>query len=221
MSKFAKVDQRVKEYLEEAGYEEWARCHSPVNRGRMMTSNIAECINGGLVEAIKLPILGFLEEVRILFAVWNCKSNEIASYTNTTLGRRFEEILTHNGVKALQITVKPAGSYLYCVYDSGWRYIVDIERGTCNYGRYEIDEIPCPHGIAVLKSKNVDVKDYGCYCSELYRPQTIVKTYELPIVSMPDKKVGVFQVLLMMKKFCLPNIEDLLVGQKRKASEIK
>ncbi|XP_016558900.1 uncharacterized protein LOC107858659 [Capsicum annuum] len=188
MSKVAKVDQRVKEHLKEAGYEKWARCHSPVNRGRMMTSNIAECINGCLVEARKLPILDFLEEVRILFAAWNCKNNEIASYTNTILDRKFEEILIHNGVKALRMTVKPVGSYLYCVYDSGRRYIVDIERDTCNCGRYQIDEIPCPYGIAVLKSKNVDVKDYSRYFSELYRPQTIVKTYELPIVPMSDKK---------------------------------
>ncbi|XP_016544493.1 uncharacterized protein LOC107844639 [Capsicum annuum] len=172
MSKVAKVDQRVKEYLEEAGYEKWAWCHSPVNRGRMMTSNIIEFINGCLVEARKLSILGFLEKVRILFAAWNCKNNEIASYTNTTLGRRFEEILTLNGVKPLRMT----------------RYIVDIERGTCNCGRYQIDEMPCSYGIAVLKSKIMDVKDYGCYCSELYRPHTIMKTYKLPIVPMPDKK---------------------------------
>ncbi|KAM3326333.1 hypothetical protein P3S67_001459 [Capsicum chacoense] len=130
----------------------------------------------------------FLEEFRILFAARNCKNDEIASYTNTTLGRRFEEILTHNGVKALRMTVKPAGSYLYCVYDLGRRYIVDIEHGTCNCGRYQIDEIPCTHGIAVLKNKNMDVKDYDRYCSELYRPQTIVKTYKLPIVPMLDKK---------------------------------
>ncbi|XP_047261257.1 uncharacterized protein LOC124894758 [Capsicum annuum] len=132
MSKVAKIDQRVKKYLEEAGYEKWAQCHCPVNGGRIMTSNIAEYINGCLVEARKLPILGFLEEVRILFAAWNCKKNEIASYTNTTLGRKFEDILTHNGVKSLRITVKPAGSYLYCSYDSGRRYIIDIERGTYN-----------------------------------------------------------------------------------------
>ncbi|XP_016576188.2 uncharacterized protein LOC107873726 [Capsicum annuum] len=132
MSKVAKVDQRFKEYLEDVGYEKWSRCHSLVNRSRMMTSNIAECIYGCLVEARKLSILGFLEEVRILFAAWNCKSNEIASYTNTTLGRRFKEILTLNEVKALQMTVKPAGSYLYCVYDSRRRYIIDIKRDTCN-----------------------------------------------------------------------------------------
>ncbi|KAM3291246.1 hypothetical protein P3S67_019535 [Capsicum chacoense] len=152
----------------------------------MMISNIAECINGCLVEARKLSILGFLEEVRILFAAWNCKNSEIASYF-TILGKKFEEILTLNGVKALRMTVKPAGSYFYCVYDSGRMYIVDIERGMCNCGWYQIDEIPCPHGIVVLKGKNVDVKEYDRYCSEFYR-SNIVKTYELLIVSMPDKK---------------------------------
>ncbi|XP_047265782.1 uncharacterized protein LOC124897189 [Capsicum annuum] len=67
---------------------------------------------GTFVLARTLDGAGFLEEVRILFAAWNCKNNKIASYTNTTLGRRFEEILTHNGVKALRMTVKPTGSYL-------------------------------------------------------------------------------------------------------------
>ncbi|KAH0732048.1 hypothetical protein KY289_003236 [Solanum tuberosum] len=59
MAKVDKVDHRVKEYLEDAGYEKWSRVHSTVNRGRMMTSNIAECINGCLVEARQLSRLEF------------------------------------------------------------------------------------------------------------------------------------------------------------------
>ncbi|XP_015166931.1 uncharacterized protein [Solanum tuberosum] len=54
MAKVVKVDHRVKDYLEDAGYEKWSRVHSLVNRGRMMTSNIAECINGCLVDARRL-----------------------------------------------------------------------------------------------------------------------------------------------------------------------
>ncbi|KAG5614868.1 hypothetical protein H5410_014692 [Solanum commersonii] len=50
------ADVRVKKYLEEAGYERWSRSHATMNRGRMMTSNIAECINGCLVEARQLPV---------------------------------------------------------------------------------------------------------------------------------------------------------------------
>ncbi|KAH0749013.1 hypothetical protein KY290_028245 [Solanum tuberosum] len=50
IAKVVKIDNRVKMYLEDVGYEKWSRVHATVNRGRMMTSNIAECINGCLVE---------------------------------------------------------------------------------------------------------------------------------------------------------------------------
>ena len=50
MAKVVKVDHRVKDYLEDAGYEKWSRVHSIINRGRMMTSNVAEYINSCLIE---------------------------------------------------------------------------------------------------------------------------------------------------------------------------
>ncbi|XP_047250121.1 uncharacterized protein LOC124885902 [Capsicum annuum] len=61
MCKVGKIDNRVKVYLENVGFEKWSRVYAPINRGRMMTSNIAECINSHLVEARELPILDFLE----------------------------------------------------------------------------------------------------------------------------------------------------------------
>ncbi|XP_059277886.1 uncharacterized protein LOC132032110 [Lycium ferocissimum] len=63
MEKIEKVDYRVKDYLEDAGREKWARLYSPVNRRWTMTSNIAECINGKLVAARELPVFDFLEEI--------------------------------------------------------------------------------------------------------------------------------------------------------------
>ena len=105
MAKVDRIDHRVKEYLEYAGYEKWSRVHATVNRGRMMTSNIAECINGCLVEARQLTILEFLEEVRILFGSWHCKNREVASYTKDTLGRKFEELLIINAAKSSKMEV--------------------------------------------------------------------------------------------------------------------
>lgn len=32
------------------------------------------------------------------------------------------------------------------------------------------------------------MKDFGPYCSEYYKPATLVKTYEVSIIPMPDKK---------------------------------
>ena len=70
-----------------------------------MTSNIAECINGCLVEARQLTILEFLEEVRILFGSWHSKNREVASYTKDTLGRKFEELLIINADKSSKMEV--------------------------------------------------------------------------------------------------------------------
>ncbi|KAH0779140.1 hypothetical protein KY290_005567 [Solanum tuberosum] len=144
MAKVDKVDHRVKEYLEDAGYEKWSRVHSTVNRGRMMTSNIAECINGCLVEARQLSILEFLEEV------------------------------------------VPSSEFIFSVYEVGRRYIVCLERKECTCGRFQLDEIPCAHAIVVLKDKNVT--DMHPYYSDYYKPDTLAKTYEVPMVPMPDKE---------------------------------
>ena len=65
MAKVDRVDQRVKDYLEDAGYTKWSKFHSTVKKDRMMTSNIANCMNSFFVEARQLSILEFSEEVRI------------------------------------------------------------------------------------------------------------------------------------------------------------
>ncbi|XP_019258174.1 PREDICTED: uncharacterized protein LOC109236447 [Nicotiana attenuata] len=83
-----KVDIRVKEYLELAGYEKWARLYAPVNRGWTMTSNIAESINVALVSKRELPIYDFLEEVRKMFGRWNCSNCKEATQTYKTLGKK-------------------------------------------------------------------------------------------------------------------------------------
>ncbi|KAG5615768.1 hypothetical protein H5410_015592 [Solanum commersonii] len=186
MANVDKVNHRVKKHLEDAGYEKWSRVHSTVNRGRMMTSNIAECINGCLVEARQLSILEFLEEVRILFGSWHCKSREIASYTKDTLGRRFEEVLIINASKSSKMELVPSSEFIFSVYEAGRRYIVCLERKVCSCGRFQLDEIPCAHAIDVLKEKNV--KDMHPYCTDYYKPDALAKTNEIPMVPMPDKE---------------------------------
>ncbi|XP_055835681.1 uncharacterized protein LOC129904162 [Solanum dulcamara] len=213
MAKVERIDQRVAQYLKNAGYEKWSRVHATVNRGRMMTSNIAECINGCLVEARELPIIDFLEQTRMLFGSWNCKNREIASYTKHTLGRKFEDILVSNTIKCSRMKVVASSEYLYSVYELGIRYIVCLERKTCTCGRFQLDEIPCPHAIAVLKSKNIT--DLHPYCSDYYKPEALANTYELPMVPMPDKKDWTAPKEIL-EEIVLPPIYKRMPGRPKK-----
>ncbi|XP_049359996.1 uncharacterized protein LOC125824641 [Solanum verrucosum] len=88
MKKVEQFDVRAKNYLELVGYEKWARLYAPVPRGWVMTSNIVECINSTLVAARELPIFDFLEQVRLMFARWNCTNRKNASCTFTLLGKK-------------------------------------------------------------------------------------------------------------------------------------
>ncbi|XP_055826013.1 uncharacterized protein LOC129894370 [Solanum dulcamara] len=101
-------------------------------------------------------------------------------------GERDNMCIISDRNESIMKSVVASSEYLYSVYESGRRYIVCIERKTCNCGRFQLDEIPCPHAIAVLKSKNI--ADMHPYCSDYYKLEALANTYELPMVSMPDKK---------------------------------
>ncbi|KAF3663438.1 putative glucan endo-1,3-beta-glucosidase 12-like [Capsicum annuum] len=55
-----------------------------------------------------------------------------------------------------------------------------------NLSELTLVEIPCAHTIVVLKSKNV--KKMKLYCSDYYKKETLVKTYEMSLCPMPDKR---------------------------------
>uniref|UniRef100_A0A1S4CSW8 SWIM-type domain-containing protein n=1 Tax=Nicotiana tabacum TaxID=4097 RepID=A0A1S4CSW8_TOBAC len=225
MEKVEKVDIRVKEYLELAGYEKWARLYAPVNMGWTMTSNIAESINATLVSARELPIYDFLEEVRKMFGRWNCSNRKEATQTYKTLGKKYQEMLELNETMSThmtaelpvifyeyllelvnnideyscskkveykciqmqtvdQYTVVPSTEYLHTVNDGGRNYTVCLLERKCVCGRFQIDELSCPHAWAVLKSKFLMPEEY---CSSYYKPSTIVMTYDVPVYPLPDK----------------------------------
>ncbi|XP_075098651.1 uncharacterized protein LOC142175546 [Nicotiana tabacum] len=183
-NKVEKVDIRVKEYLELAGYEKWARLYAPVNRGWTMTSNIAESINAALVSARELPIYDFLEEVRKMFERWNCSNRKEATQTHTTLGKNYQEMLTLNEAMSTRITVVPSTAYLHTVNDGGRNYTICLLERKCVCGRFQVDELPCPHAWAILKSMLLMPEEY---CFNYYKPNTVVMTYDVPVYPLPDR----------------------------------
>ncbi|XP_015167011.1 uncharacterized protein [Solanum tuberosum] len=162
-----KVDIRVKEYLELAGYDKWSRIYAPVHRGWSMTLNIAESINAALVSARELPIDDFLEEVRLMFGRWNCENKK---------------------------ELFPSTEYVHNVNDKGRNYIVCLQKKMCTCGSFQYEEIPCEHVWAVLKFKSLRPDEF---CSNLYTPTIVLKTYGFPIYPLPDKTEWVVRGYIM------------------------
>ncbi|XP_060212159.1 uncharacterized protein LOC132639753 [Lycium barbarum] len=194
-----------------------------------MTSNIAECINRHLVAARELPIFDFLEEVRKMFGRWNYNNRKNGTYTFTTLGKKFQEILSINEYLCLRMTAEPSTEYLYTVYDAGRHFIVNLDNKTCSFRMFQIDEIPCPHAWAAIKKKNLMADDY---CSELFKPHTVVKTYDVAVDPLPDEREWKIPTYISEdvvlpprykrppgrpKKKCDKPLFELLLGKKRHA----
>ncbi|KAG5594370.1 hypothetical protein H5410_035602 [Solanum commersonii] len=62
-------------------------------------------------------------------------------------------------------------------------FVVCLKNKTCSCGRFQYEEIPCEHAWAVLKRKSLVADGY---CSDLYKPKTVLKIYEIPIYPLPD-----------------------------------
>ena len=61
MNEIEKVDERVVKYLQDAGYEKWARSHFDGLRYNIMTTNIIESMNSILKNTRQLPIHKLLD----------------------------------------------------------------------------------------------------------------------------------------------------------------
>ncbi|XP_016544246.2 uncharacterized protein LOC107844314 [Capsicum annuum] len=149
-----------------------------------MTSNIAESINEVLVSTRELPIYNFLEEVRLLFAKWNCENRQEASYTFTTLIEKFNDILKKNEALCTRMTVVPATKYVYTVHDEQNHFNICLKERKYSCNTFQLDEIPYAHACAVLESKNFEK---GSYCCDLFKPKTVLKIYDVLIYPLPHQ----------------------------------
>lgn len=100
------MDKRIKTYLHNVGYQKWARAHSTVRRGWLMTSNIAESLNAASKGARDMPVTAFMESMTAKVELWNHRNREGAENTFTRLGKKYNAILDKRRTLALEMMVR-------------------------------------------------------------------------------------------------------------------
>ncbi|XP_009592221.1 uncharacterized protein [Nicotiana tomentosiformis] len=119
-----------------------------------------------------------------MFGRWNCSNRKEAPHTYTILGKKYQEMLTLNEAMSTRMTVVPSTEHLHMVNDEGRHYTVCLLEKKCSCGRFQVDELPCPHAWAILKSKFLMPEDY---CSDYYKSKSVVMTYEVLVYPLPDR----------------------------------
>ncbi|XP_050222591.1 uncharacterized protein LOC126672680 [Mercurialis annua] len=72
------------------------------------------------------------------------------------------------------------------VYDHTTKFIVDLKERTCTCRKFDIDEIPCPHAMAIFKEFNQDPYKF---CLHYFTKETILKTYEEAVYPVVDESL--------------------------------
>ncbi|XP_060210695.1 uncharacterized protein LOC132637650 [Lycium barbarum] len=73
------------------------------------------------------------------------------------------------------------GTYTFTILSKKFQEMLSIN--DCRM--FQLDEIPCPHAWAVIKKKNLVAEDY---CSDLFKPETVLKTYDVPVDPLLDER---------------------------------
>ncbi|XP_062089136.1 uncharacterized protein LOC133795694 [Humulus lupulus] len=185
MHEIDKIDTRIRLYLQKIGYCTWSRCHAPTRRYTMMTSNIAESINAALKAARTLPITTMMEDLRSLVKKWVWKNGNEGNGTFTQVTTDTETVLRENIIRAIKFQVFPVNTILYqvVVEDKG-NFLVNLMEKTCECKRFQQDEIPCAHAIAVFAKTRLKTYDY---VADYYKTTTTKATYESTVHPLPNE----------------------------------
>ncbi|XP_060973682.1 uncharacterized protein LOC133038971 [Cannabis sativa] len=204
-------------YVEQIGFEKWARPYCPGDRYNIMTSNAAESFNKVTEEFRKYPVTILVDFIRFTLQNWFASRLEKASKCATPLATTFENDLKDQHKDGMFRSVLRNGAQLFNVGTSpqGERGgDVNLVERTCTCGLFQMLKIPCPHACAAAVSQNVSVYTL---CSPYYTKETWKKTYDATINIVGEEDEWVLPEHIKNIRIGVP-VEKKPVGRPRKSN---
>ena len=94
--------------------------------------------------------------------------------------------------------VRRSNDEIFSVYYEQNQEIVDLKDRTCTCNKFQLDQLPCEHTLAVLKELNQEPYTYS---SHYYTTETMVATYEATVYPLPSQTT-----------WCIPNdVKEMVV----------
>ncbi|KAG5592871.1 hypothetical protein H5410_043385 [Solanum commersonii] len=102
--------------------------------------------------------------------------------------------------KAIKLVI-PSTVDIHDVVDGPKRYIVNLYTKMCSCGRFQNDEIPCGHEIAILRYRRLHETDY---CSPFYSLKNFQDTYVILVEPLPCESTWDIPSYVSEPKLMLP-----------------
>ncbi|CAL8168190.1 unnamed protein product [Prunus armeniaca] len=208
-----KRKEHVAQYLEEAGLHKWSRAHMDGRRYNVMTTNIAESINSVLRFARTLPVVHLIGEIMNLLVKWFTERRELALKCTTTLCPNFGEKKLRNRLEdAATMNVVKVNNAQFNVLDGHMDGLVDLTNNTCSCRKFQLEQLPCKHVVAVCRFLKVNVYSKA---SRYYTRKTWMDAYSDSIY--PIQPHGMWDIPEDVRsRVVLPPIARVMPGRRKK-----
>ncbi|XP_070004923.1 uncharacterized protein [Nicotiana sylvestris] len=141
-------------------------------------------LNAANKHARDLPVVNLLDFMTTLIQKWNYINRKDAVESFMKIGAKYEKILADNTILSQTMMVLPSTEFLHLVIDGQTRNVVRLHERNCTCGRFQLDDIPCPHAMAVIQKFHMDSYKY---CSDYYSIDYLLKIYEITVNPLPDE----------------------------------
>ncbi|XP_062085548.1 uncharacterized protein LOC133791645 [Humulus lupulus] len=84
-----------------------------------------------------------------------------------------------------ELQVEPASTFIYSVHSGLTTNAVDIAKKSCTCNKFDLDELPCEHAMAVIRNMNLQYKKYFSY---YFTKKAMLNTYNASIHPLGDPK---------------------------------
>ncbi|CAL4940527.1 unnamed protein product [Urochloa decumbens] len=163
----------------------WATAYFEGTRYGHLTANITESLNSWILDASSLPIIQMIECIRRQLVMWFNERREASMQWATilvpTAERRVQQAIEHG--RGYQVARANEVEFMVISAHEGTN-IVDIRNRCCLCRGWQLDGVPCAHGVAALLYCRQNVHRYteSCFTVAMYR-----KTYSQTIHPIPDR----------------------------------
>ena len=99
--------------------------------------------------------------------------------------------------------------------EKGMDFTVNIQNKTCTCRRFQEDEIPCGHAVAVIVKRNLNVYEY---CASFYKTETLKALYQENVRPLPHRDQWNLPQHLQIT--VLPQKTTILAGRPKKKGKI-